>query len=82
MYTSLPGFQRLTMLSWPASAIFSCFSVCTAAAVHDSLLLTQEKAAWYRGLLQLPLGQVEAALATVFSGPRSSEVPPGTPGSF
>ena len=82
LHTSLPGFDRLFALSWPASASFTNFSVCTAAAVHDSLLLTQERAAWYRALLQLPLAQVEAALATVFSGPRSSEVPLGTPREF
>ena len=34
----------------------------------------QERAAWYRELLQVPLADVEAALPLVFTGERSKEV--------
>lgn len=41
------------------------------------MLVVQERVAWYRSLLQLPAKDVEAALAGVFSGPRSGEVRSG-----
>ncbi len=36
----------------------------------------QERAAWYRELVQLPVADVEAALPLMFTGARSKEVRP------